>query len=154
MLNPAPFQQIQTGAPLSCFKYLPNATFDVATTQCANLRTNTTTQKSRFAWIQNKNTLEFLTTLITVRELNRNNLWFIQPSPYWARIGLYATAPGPWPFRYHLVDTLDTAGFTSTSARNMFYSPTTITYDNGPAQCVALVPVASLDPPGVYSDTV
>ncbi len=74
ILYPALFQHIQTGAPLSCFKHLPNASFDVAATQCANLRTNTTTQKSRFAWIQNVETFTFLTSLITVLESNRNKL--------------------------------------------------------------------------------
>jgi hypothetical protein len=68
MLNSSLFQQNQTVAALSCYKYLTAATATNAVTTCSNLRTNTTTQKSRLVWIQNKATFDFMITMITVSE--------------------------------------------------------------------------------------
>jgi hypothetical protein len=66
ILNSSLFQQNQTASPLSCYKPIAAATATNAVTTCSNLRTNTTTQKARLVWIQNKATFDFMITMITV----------------------------------------------------------------------------------------
>jgi hypothetical protein len=109
------------------------------------MRTNTTTQKHRLAWIRNKYITElFMSFTPNVRCNTHSYNIQLQVMAY---IGMFSNAIGTAPFHYRLVTTLNTAGYAAPNSKGMYYA-STVTLDQAPGGCIGVYPHSS----GQYMD--